>query len=137
MTSSTPASSDPIRAIRHYSNEPLPKPGVLVTIDTNFGELVYVRRFQHAGLLRLPDGPVLQRIALMAECCNDTDRRSKHAQSSPFGANESGSPVPRCSDSSDGAHQESRDRPAPAGVPRAAPQPAGDSRSHTSARSRG
>ena len=27
MTSSTPASSDPIRSIRHCSNEPLPKPG--------------------------------------------------------------------------------------------------------------
>ena len=40
---------------------------ILVTIDTDFGELVYHRRFEHAGLVRLPDVPVQQRIALMAE----------------------------------------------------------------------
>jgi predicted nuclease of predicted toxin-antitoxin system len=38
-----------------------------VTIDTDFGELVYVRRARHAGLVRLPDVPVEQRIALMAQ----------------------------------------------------------------------
>ncbi len=40
---------------------------VLVTIDGDFGELVYVRRINHAGLVRLPDVPVRDRIALMAE----------------------------------------------------------------------
>ena len=40
---------------------------ILVTIDTDFGELVYVKRIKHAGLVRLPDVPVLQRIALMTE----------------------------------------------------------------------
>ncbi len=40
---------------------------ILVTIDTDFGELVYVRQAQHAGLVRLPDVPAEQRIALMAD----------------------------------------------------------------------
>ena len=40
---------------------------ILVTIDTDFGELVYVRRVPHAGLVRLPDVPAKRRIALIAE----------------------------------------------------------------------
>lgn len=40
---------------------------ILLTIDTDFGELVYVGRFQHAGLVRLPDVPAPQRIALMGD----------------------------------------------------------------------
>ena len=40
---------------------------ILVTIDTDFGELVYVRDVPHAGLVRLPDVPAMRRIALMAE----------------------------------------------------------------------
>ncbi len=40
---------------------------ILVTIDTDFGELVYVRDVPHAGLVRLPDVPATRRIALMAE----------------------------------------------------------------------
>ena len=40
---------------------------ILITIDTDFGELVYVRRVPHAGLVRLPDVPVERRIALIAE----------------------------------------------------------------------
>jgi predicted nuclease of predicted toxin-antitoxin system len=40
---------------------------ILVTIDTDFGELVYVEEVPHAGLVRLPDVPAAQRIALMAE----------------------------------------------------------------------
>ena len=40
---------------------------ILVTIDTDFGELVYVRDVPHAGLVRLPDVSAAQRIALMAE----------------------------------------------------------------------
>lgn len=38
---------------------------VLVTIDTDFGELVYLQALPHAGLVRLPDVPVERRIALM------------------------------------------------------------------------
>ena len=39
---------------------------VLITIDTDFGELVYRHDLPHAGLLRLPDVPAEQRIALVA-----------------------------------------------------------------------
>jgi len=40
---------------------------VLVTIDTDFGELVYVQAVPHAGIVRLPDVPAEARIALMAQ----------------------------------------------------------------------
>lgn len=40
---------------------------ILVTIDTDFGELVYVQDVPHAGLVRLPDVPAARRIVLMAE----------------------------------------------------------------------
>lgn len=39
---------------------------VLITIDTDFGELIYRHDFPHAGLIRLPDVPAERRIALMA-----------------------------------------------------------------------
>jgi predicted nuclease of predicted toxin-antitoxin system len=48
---------------------------VLVTIDTDFGELVYVEEAPHAGLVRLPDVPAERRIALMAEAIE----RHRHA----------------------------------------------------------
>ena len=38
-----------------------------MTIDTDFGELIYVQSTPHAGLVRLPDVPAEQRIALLAE----------------------------------------------------------------------
>lgn len=40
---------------------------VLITIDTDFGELIYRQGQDHAGLVRIPDVPVEQRIALLAE----------------------------------------------------------------------
>ncbi len=40
---------------------------VVVTIDTDFGDLVFRRGLDHAGLVRLPDVRVQVRIALMAE----------------------------------------------------------------------
>lgn len=40
---------------------------VLVTIDTDFGELIYLHDVPHAGLVRLPDVPTERRIALMTE----------------------------------------------------------------------
>ena len=40
---------------------------ILVTIDTDFGELVHLHDMPHAGLLRLPDVPAEQRSALVAE----------------------------------------------------------------------
>ncbi len=48
---------------------------ILVTIDTDFGELVYVRDAPHVGLVRLPDVPAAQRVALMAEVL----QRHRHA----------------------------------------------------------
>lgn len=40
---------------------------VLVTLDNDFGEFVFIGRTRHAGVVRLPDLPVDQRILLMAE----------------------------------------------------------------------
>ena len=40
---------------------------VLITIDTDFGELIHLHDVLHAGLVRLPDVPAEQRIALMVE----------------------------------------------------------------------
>ena len=40
---------------------------ILVTLDTDFAALIYVQAAPHAGLVRLPDVPTDQRIALMAE----------------------------------------------------------------------
>ena len=40
---------------------------ILITIDTDFGELIFLHDMPHAGLVRLPDVPAEQRIALMAE----------------------------------------------------------------------
>jgi predicted nuclease of predicted toxin-antitoxin system len=38
---------------------------ILVTIDTDFGELVFRKGEEHTGLIRLPDVPAAQRIALV------------------------------------------------------------------------
>jgi predicted nuclease of predicted toxin-antitoxin system len=38
---------------------------VLVTIDTDFGELIYAQGLAHRGLVRLPDVLAVDRIALM------------------------------------------------------------------------
>jgi predicted nuclease of predicted toxin-antitoxin system len=40
---------------------------VLVTIDTDFGTLVYLSGAAHAGIIRLPDVPATRRIALMEQ----------------------------------------------------------------------
>ena len=40
---------------------------ILVTIDTDFGELIYARRRQHTGLVRLPDVRSAERITLLHE----------------------------------------------------------------------
>ena len=34
---------------------------ILVTIDTDFGELIYLENLSHAGLVRLPDVPARER----------------------------------------------------------------------------
>lgn len=40
---------------------------ILITIDTDFGELIFLHDMPHAGLIRLPDVPMEQRIDLMSE----------------------------------------------------------------------
>jgi predicted nuclease of predicted toxin-antitoxin system len=40
---------------------------VLVTIDTDFGKLIFAQREPHAGLVRLPDVRAAFRIALMEQ----------------------------------------------------------------------
>ena len=37
----------------------------LITIDTDFGQLVYLDRVSHSGIIRLPDVPSDRRIKLM------------------------------------------------------------------------
>jgi len=39
---------------------------ILVTLDTDFGKLIFVGGQPHAGIVRLPDVPADQRIALFA-----------------------------------------------------------------------
>jgi predicted nuclease of predicted toxin-antitoxin system len=40
---------------------------ILLTIDTDFGHLLYAKGHAHAGLVRLPDVPAERRIALMSD----------------------------------------------------------------------
>ena len=40
---------------------------ILVTIDTDFGELIYVENLSHAGLVRLPDVPARERQLVMQD----------------------------------------------------------------------
>ena len=43
---------------------------VLITMDKDFGELIYLYRTPHAGLIRLPEVRMAQRIALVEEVIN-------------------------------------------------------------------
>ena len=38
---------------------------ILITIDKDFGEFLFVYKQRHAGLVRLPDVPARERIELM------------------------------------------------------------------------
>lgn len=40
---------------------------ILVTIDTDFGELVFAEGAPHSGLVRLPDVPSGERVRLMSD----------------------------------------------------------------------
>lgn len=40
---------------------------ILITMDKDFGEFIFAERSPHSGLVRLPDVPVDQRIALMEQ----------------------------------------------------------------------
>lgn len=38
---------------------------MLITMDKDFGEFLFVEKASHGGLVRLPDVPAAQRIALL------------------------------------------------------------------------
>ena len=40
---------------------------ILVTIDTDFGQLIYLENLSHAGLVRLPDVPARERQLIMQD----------------------------------------------------------------------
>jgi predicted nuclease of predicted toxin-antitoxin system len=40
---------------------------ILVTIDSDFGTLIYLLGVAHAGIIRLPDVPAAERITLMSD----------------------------------------------------------------------
>jgi predicted nuclease of predicted toxin-antitoxin system len=40
---------------------------ILITIDTDFGELIFRQRMRHAGLVRLPDVPGAKRVEIMKD----------------------------------------------------------------------
>jgi predicted nuclease of predicted toxin-antitoxin system len=40
---------------------------ILVTLDTDFGQLVYTQATPHCGLIRLPDVPAERRIAILGD----------------------------------------------------------------------
>lgn len=44
---------------------------VLITMDKDFGELLFFRGASHAGLIRLPDMPVPARIAVLERLLQD------------------------------------------------------------------
>jgi predicted nuclease of predicted toxin-antitoxin system len=44
---------------------------ILVTMDKDFGALVFVGGVTHAGLVRLPDVPSIQRIEIMGRLLQD------------------------------------------------------------------
>lgn len=44
---------------------------ILVTIDKDFGEFIFLEGKGHCGLVRLPDVPVERRIALMSKILAD------------------------------------------------------------------
>ena len=40
---------------------------ILVTIDTDFGQLIYLENISHAGLVRLPDVPARERQSIIQD----------------------------------------------------------------------
>ena len=51
---------------------------ILVTIDTDFGKLVYVNGARHCGLVRLPDVPAQKRIQLMETVIRNMSMKMRH-----------------------------------------------------------
>ena len=68
---------------------------ILITIDTDFGKLLFVDEAASCGLVRLPDVPADKRVELMAEVPRPTLGGPKRERLSPFAENESASPSRR------------------------------------------
>ncbi|MCA1576791.1 MAG: hypothetical protein LC794_05435 [Acidobacteria bacterium] len=52
---------------------------MLVTIDTDFGELIYLENLSHAGLVRLPDVPARERQLIMQDLLTRYETELKDA----------------------------------------------------------
>jgi predicted nuclease of predicted toxin-antitoxin system len=40
---------------------------ILITIDTDFGQLIFLKRVPHRGLIRLPDVPAAKRVQIIED----------------------------------------------------------------------
>lgn len=53
---------------------------ILITVDHDFGELIFAAGSHHSGLIRLPDCPAGERIAILADLldrhCADLEART-------------------------------------------------------------
>ena len=58
---------------------------VLITVDKDFGELIYLHGTPHAGLVRLPDVRMPQRIALIEEIIRENCETPNQAVQAGFG----------------------------------------------------
>ena len=52
---------------------------ILITIDTDFGELIYLENLSHAGLVRLPDVPARERQLIMQDLLTRYEEELKDA----------------------------------------------------------
>lgn len=52
---------------------------ILITIDTDFGELIYLENLSHAGLVRLPDAPARERQLIMQDLLTRYEEELKDA----------------------------------------------------------
>ena len=50
---------------------------IFVTIDTDFGELIYLENLSHAGLIRLPDVPTRERQLIIQDLLTATKRTTR------------------------------------------------------------
>ena len=54
---------------------------ILVTIDTDFGQLIYRENLSHAGLVRLPDVPTRERQLIMQDLLTRYETELQEARS--------------------------------------------------------
>ena len=52
---------------------------ILITIDTDFGELIYLENLSHTGLVRLPDVPARERQLIMQDLLTRYEEELKDA----------------------------------------------------------